>query len=408
MSTAIQKRSRGVSVKRPSRSSAAAYATEWTRQSSPPPNASRRRREDTVEIAVGADVALAHEVAAHGLGQLPDALLDSLTLVGERELGALVVEALRDRPGDRALVRDAEHERLLAVEPPGHGAILGDVRCTNVAAHERGGRPPRASRARSGRDGRVVGDRRGNRPAARRRVAGVACSSPGERTGSAPSPSEIGGEVEVCDVADREAVEATAARVLAAASSSPAARQQRRHPCARLVSHARSRADRARDARQLPGRRVVHPLVPAAASRRRSQRRAGGRGQHRLGRRDGRVRSCRAVRGGEARAAGVLAFAAVRRYGTAESAATPCCPASSRPRASRSTRCSRAATLRRFLTDTDAVARCDHERRGAQSGRGDRAVVPLQVRRVWRRLSFPTLTSRLAGRFTYHRGEQHV
>src|SRR6188472_3001382 len=40
MSTAIQNRSRGVSVKRPSRSSAAAKATEWTSTSSPPPNAS--------------------------------------------------------------------------------------------------------------------------------------------------------------------------------------------------------------------------------------------------------------------------------------------------------------------------------------------------------------------------------
>src|SRR5438309_2445271 len=40
MSTAIQNRSRGVSVKRPSRSSAAANATEWTRRSSLPPNAS--------------------------------------------------------------------------------------------------------------------------------------------------------------------------------------------------------------------------------------------------------------------------------------------------------------------------------------------------------------------------------
>src|SRR5215475_7202933 len=39
-STASQKRSRGVSVKRPSRSSAAAKATEWTSRSSSPPNAS--------------------------------------------------------------------------------------------------------------------------------------------------------------------------------------------------------------------------------------------------------------------------------------------------------------------------------------------------------------------------------
>ena len=40
MSTAIQKRSRGVSVNRPSRSSAAANATEWTRRSSFPSHAS--------------------------------------------------------------------------------------------------------------------------------------------------------------------------------------------------------------------------------------------------------------------------------------------------------------------------------------------------------------------------------
>src|SRR3954447_17181122 len=39
-SSAIQKRSRGVSVKRPSRSSAAAYATEWTSRSRPPSNVS--------------------------------------------------------------------------------------------------------------------------------------------------------------------------------------------------------------------------------------------------------------------------------------------------------------------------------------------------------------------------------
>ena len=40
MSTAIQKRSRGVSMKRPSRSSAAAKATEWTSMSRPPPKTS--------------------------------------------------------------------------------------------------------------------------------------------------------------------------------------------------------------------------------------------------------------------------------------------------------------------------------------------------------------------------------
>src|SRR4051812_3478070 len=50
MSTAIQKRSRGVSVKRPSMSSAAANATEWTRRSSVPPKTSDTS-ENTRSIA---------------------------------------------------------------------------------------------------------------------------------------------------------------------------------------------------------------------------------------------------------------------------------------------------------------------------------------------------------------------
>ena len=135
MSTAIQKRSRGVSVNRPSRSSAAAIRDRVDEAVEPAAERGGRRREHAVEIVVGADVALAHDVPADRLGQLADALLDALALVGERELRALVMEALRDRPGDRALVCDAQHERLLAVEPPGHGAILVQpacARCTMV------------------------------------------------------------------------------------------------------------------------------------------------------------------------------------------------------------------------------------------------------------------------------------
>ena len=124
MSTAIQKRSRGVSTKRPSRSSAAANATEWTRTSSPPPNASADLREDAREVVVGADVALGDERAGDGRGEVADVLLDALALVREGDARPLVGEALRDRPRDRALVRDAEDERLLAFEPAGHRAIL--------------------------------------------------------------------------------------------------------------------------------------------------------------------------------------------------------------------------------------------------------------------------------------------
>ena len=64
MSIAIQKRSRGVSVKRPSRSSAAAKATEWTSRSSFPSQSAGDLAEDALEILVGADVARGHELRA--------------------------------------------------------------------------------------------------------------------------------------------------------------------------------------------------------------------------------------------------------------------------------------------------------------------------------------------------------
>ena len=92
--------------------------------SSPPPKASADLREDTREVVVGADVALRDERTVDGRGEIADVLLDALALVGERHARPLVGEALRDRPGDRALIRDAEDERLLAFEPAGHPAIL--------------------------------------------------------------------------------------------------------------------------------------------------------------------------------------------------------------------------------------------------------------------------------------------
>ena len=48
---------------------------------------------------------------------------------------------------------------------------------------------------------------------------------------------ELDGEFEVCDVSDRDAVEAMAARVLERASADRAARQQRRHPWPRGLPH---------------------------------------------------------------------------------------------------------------------------------------------------------------------------
>src|SRR2546421_6953102 len=63
--------------------------------------------EDTREILVRADVALRHEPRADRLRQLADALLDPLALEREGKLRAALGEATRDRPGDRALVRNA-------------------------------------------------------------------------------------------------------------------------------------------------------------------------------------------------------------------------------------------------------------------------------------------------------------
>ena len=80
--------------------------------------------EDTGDVVVRAHVALGHKRTGDALGQVAHVLLDALTLVRERDRGSLVGEALRDRPRDRPLIRDAEDERLLAFEPPGHAAIL--------------------------------------------------------------------------------------------------------------------------------------------------------------------------------------------------------------------------------------------------------------------------------------------
>ena len=84
----------------------------------------RSRREHPGDVVVRPHVARGHELRADRFGELADALLDPLSLKRERELGALVVETPGDRPRERPLVRDAEDERLLAFEPPGHATIL--------------------------------------------------------------------------------------------------------------------------------------------------------------------------------------------------------------------------------------------------------------------------------------------
>src|SRR5439155_18138975 len=77
------------------------------------------------DVVVRADVALDHERRVDRRAELADAGLDPLPLIGESEPGAAVCEALRDRPGDRALVRDAEDEATLACEISHGGRVYG-------------------------------------------------------------------------------------------------------------------------------------------------------------------------------------------------------------------------------------------------------------------------------------------
>ena len=84
----------------------------------------RDLREDPRQVVVGADVALGDERAVDARGEIANVLLDPFALIREGDARALVCEAFRDCPRDRALVRNAEDERLLAFEPAGHRAIL--------------------------------------------------------------------------------------------------------------------------------------------------------------------------------------------------------------------------------------------------------------------------------------------
>ena len=124
MSIAIQKRSRGVSDEAAFEILGGRERDRVDEDVEPSSERVRDLGEDPRDVVVGAHVALGDERARHALGEVADVLLDPLALVREGDLRALVGEPLRDRPGDRALVRDAEHERLLPLEPAGHAAIL--------------------------------------------------------------------------------------------------------------------------------------------------------------------------------------------------------------------------------------------------------------------------------------------
>ena len=76
--------------------------------------------EDARDVLVGADVALGDERARDLPRELADVRFDALALVGEGQPRSPVGEALRDRPRDRALVRDAQDQSGLAFERSRH------------------------------------------------------------------------------------------------------------------------------------------------------------------------------------------------------------------------------------------------------------------------------------------------
>ena len=101
-----------------------AKATEWTRRSSSPPKASAT----WAKVCSSPSSERTSHSQTSGLptdsARSRTPFFDPLALVGERELRAAGREPLRDRPGDRAPVGDAEDETALAVEGSGHeGAV---------------------------------------------------------------------------------------------------------------------------------------------------------------------------------------------------------------------------------------------------------------------------------------------
>ncbi len=217
---------------------------------------------------------------------------------------------------------------------------------------------------------------------------------------------EIGGEVEVCDVADRDAVEATALRVL------------ERHAAINLLVNnagipARGsfltiepeRIEQVIDVNYLGCVWCTRAFLPGLEV----ARAAGGPAD---------VVNLVSV-------AGTVAFAPAGPYAAAKHAQLAfarSCGAALRRRGIRSHAVLpgfletegfpqhavlRSRLLRRFMTDTDAVAKAILK--SVESNRSE-LTVPWFPYRLFTILQvlFPSLVSRLAARFTYHRGEQQV
>ena len=87
-----------------------AYAAPWTTKSRPP-NASGRSRSKTLrDLRVVGDVERKDQRIGEAGGQLADVFFEPFALIGQRDARARGRGRLRDRPGDRSLVGDADDE----------------------------------------------------------------------------------------------------------------------------------------------------------------------------------------------------------------------------------------------------------------------------------------------------------
>ena len=116
MSTASQKRSRGVSVNRPFEILGRREGDGVHEEIELAVPRLGDLAEDTVDVLVGADVAGGHELGVDRGREFAHVAFDPLALKGESELGPLVRQAPRDRPGDRPLVRDSHDQSAFSRE----------------------------------------------------------------------------------------------------------------------------------------------------------------------------------------------------------------------------------------------------------------------------------------------------